>query len=114
MILAVPGPLRDGLHALMFAMPQIGSIMEMSNLQTALGTTNGQIPSLIILDAELTEGDLSQTIQLVKAQWSEARCIFLANDVQQQQEAESAGIDAALLKGVPPASITATVARLLA
>jgi DNA-binding NarL/FixJ family response regulator len=112
-ILANPGPLRDGLHALMFAMPQIGSITEMNDLQMALGTTSEQLPSLVILDAELTRGDVLDAMQLIKATWSQARCIFLANDVRQQQEAESAGVDAALLKGVPPISITATVVRLL-
>ena len=112
-ILANPGPLRDGLHALMFAMPQIGSITEMNDLQMALGTISEQLPSLVILDAELIKGNLSKAMELVKARWSQARCILLANDVREQQEAESAGVDAALLKGVPPTSITATVVRLL-
>lgn len=114
MILANPGPLREGLHALMFAMPQIGSITEVSDLQAALGTTNEQFPSLVILDAELTRGDVLDAIRLIRATWSQARCIFLANDVRQQAEAESAGVDAVLLKGVSPASITETVGRLLA
>jgi DNA-binding NarL/FixJ family response regulator len=114
MILANPGPLRDGLHALIFAMPQIESITEASDLQLTPGTSSEHHPSVVILDAELTRGNVPSVMQLVKARWSQARYIVLANDVREQQEAESAGADAALLKGVPPSSITEAVSRLLA
>jgi DNA-binding response OmpR family regulator len=52
-------------------------------------------------------------VRQAKAKWPRARCIFLADSVQQQVEAEAAGADAVLLKGVPPAKLIATVVRLL-
>jgi hypothetical protein len=42
-----------------------------------------------------------------------ARCIFLANDVQQHQEAEAAGADAVLLEGFPAGRLVAAIVRLL-
>jgi DNA-binding NarL/FixJ family response regulator len=114
MIVANPGPLLDGLRALIFAIPQIGFVTEASDLQTAFGTSNGPYLSLIVLDADLARGEVRRLVREIKTRWSRVRCIFLANDVRQQLEAETAGVDAALLKGVPPATITATVLRLLA
>jgi DNA-binding NarL/FixJ family response regulator len=114
MIVANRGPLRDGIHALLFAMPQIESITVVNDLQVVLGSVNGKAPSLILLDADLTKGKVPLVVRQIKTRWSHSRCIFLANDVRQQSDAEGAGVDAALLKGVPPARITATVVRLLA
>ena len=115
MILANPGPLRDGIHAFLFAMPQIESITLANDVQAALGHPTGRSPSLIVLDADLmTKGDLVSTVRQIKINWPQSRSILLANDVWQQMEAETAGIDAVLLKGAPPARITATVVRLLA
>jgi len=41
------------------------------------------------------------------------RCIALADDVHQQQEAEAAGADVVLLKGFPAARLIATIEGLL-
>ena len=114
MILASPGPLQDGLHALLFAMPQIETVKLADDLQTALGHPNGRYPSLIVLDADLAKGNVPSVVRQIKVRWPHSLSIFLANDVKQQLEAEDAGTDAALLKGSPPARITATVVRLLA
>ena len=53
------------------------------------------------------------TVRRAKARWPQARCILLANDVQQHQEAEAAGADAVLLKGFPAARLVATIVGLL-
>jgi DNA-binding NarL/FixJ family response regulator len=52
-------------------------------------------------------------VRRAKAKWPQARCIFLADSVQQQYEAEAAGADAVLLKGVSSTRLIATIVKLL-
>ena len=113
LIVAKPGPLRDGLRALMIAMPQIGAVDEVNDFSSALKMVFEHRPTLVLLDVGLISGDTWMTIRRAKARWPKARCILLADDVQQHQEAEAAGADAVLLKGFPAARLVATMVRLL-
>jgi DNA-binding NarL/FixJ family response regulator len=113
LIVAKPGPLRDGLQALMAAMPQIEAAYEVNDFASALEMTSACCPTLVLLDCGLNGGDTWMTVRRAKARWPQARCVFLANDVQQHQEAEAAGADAVLLKGFPAARLAATIVRLL-
>jgi DNA-binding response OmpR family regulator len=114
LIVAKPGPLRDSLQALMAAMmPQIEAAYEVNDLASALEMTFACCPTLVLLDCGLNGGDGWMTVRRAKAKWPQARCVFLANDVQQHQEAEAAGADAVLLKGFPAAGLVATIVGLL-
>lgn len=113
LIVAKPGPLRDGLRALLTAMPQIGAVDMASDLPSALRTVFEHSPALVLLDSDLTNGKVWLTVRRAKAKWPRAWCIFLANDLQQHQEAEAAGADAVLLKGFPAARLVAMIVRLL-
>lgn len=113
LIVAKPGPLRDGLRALLTAMPQIGAVDMASDVPSALRTVFEHSPTLVLLDSDLTNGEVWLTVRRAKAKWPQAWCIFLANDLQQHQEAEAAGADAVLLKGFPPARLVAMIVRLL-
>jgi DNA-binding NarL/FixJ family response regulator len=113
LIVAKPGPLRDSLQALMAAMPQIEAAYEVNDLASSAEMTFACGPTLVLLDCSLNGGDTWMAVRRAKAKWPQARCILLANDVQQHQEAEAAGADAVLLKGFPAASLVATIVRLL-
>jgi DNA-binding NarL/FixJ family response regulator len=113
LIIARPGPLRDGLQALLTAMPQIDTVEWACDLSSALDMTSEHCPALVFLDAGTAGSEISLTLRRAKAKWPQAQCMFLANDVQQQREAEDASADAALLKGFPAAKLVATIAGLL-
>jgi DNA-binding NarL/FixJ family response regulator len=113
LIVAKPGPLRDSLQALIAAMPQIEAAYEVNDLASALEITVTCCPTLVLLDCGLNGGDSWMVVRRAKAKWPEARCVFLANDAQQHQEAEAAGADAVLLKGFPAAGLVATIVGLL-
>lgn len=115
LIVAKPGPLRDSLQALMAAMPQIEAAYEVNDLVSSAEAemTFACGPTLVLLDCSLNGGDTWMVVRRAKTRWPQARCVFLANDVQQQQEAEAAGADAVLLKGFPAARLVATMVRLL-
>jgi DNA-binding NarL/FixJ family response regulator len=113
LIVAQPGPLPDGLRALLIAMPQVDAVKEVCDLSSALGMAFKRAPTLVLLDSGLAGSAIWLAVRQVKAKWPRARCIFLADGVQQQYEADAAGADAVLLKGVLPSRLIATVVRLL-
>ena len=113
LIVARPGPLRDGLQALMTAIPQIDAVREMDDVSSALRVVFERSPALVVLDSNLAGSEVWMTVRRARARWPQARCIFLADNVQQHQEAEAAGVDAVLLKGFPAAKLIATIVRLL-
>jgi CheY-like chemotaxis protein len=113
LIVANPGPLRDGLRALLIAMLEVHAVEEACDLPSALKMALGRPPALVVLDSGLAGSEIWLAARQAKAKWPQAQCIFLVNSVKEQSEAEAAGADAVLLKGVPPAKLIATIVRLL-
>jgi hypothetical protein len=70
-------------------------------------------PALVFVDSNPTEGQIRGTIGRIKARWPQAGLIFLANDVNQQQEARAAGADEVLLRGFPAVRLIAIIVKLL-
>ncbi len=101
LIAARPGPLRSGLWAMLTMMPQIESVKQVSDASAVLSMVKEHGPSLVLLDGGLLRDGVSSVVRMIKENGSPSRCLVLANDVQQQREAESAGADMALLKGFP-------------
>jgi len=113
LIVAKPGPLRDGLQALLIAMPQVDAVEQVCDLSSALEVALERSPALVLLDSGLAGSGIRPAVRQAKAKWPQARSIFLADSVQQQCEAEAVGADAVLLKGTPPDRLVATIVRLL-
>jgi DNA-binding NarL/FixJ family response regulator len=113
LIITKSGPLRDGLWALLTAMHQVDTVEWVCDLSSALGMTSEHFPALVLLDSGLAGSEISLAVRHAKAKWPQAQCIFLADDVQQQREAEAASADAVLLKGFPAAKLVTTIAGLL-
>jgi DNA-binding NarL/FixJ family response regulator len=113
LIVVKPGPLRDGLQALLIAMPQVDAVEQMCDVSSALEAALERPPALVLLDSGLAGSGIRPTLRQAKARWPQARSIFLADSVQQQCEAETVGADAVLLKGTPPERLVATIVRLL-
>ena len=113
LIIAQPGPLRDGLDALVGTMPQIGTVDIVGDVESAFGLRFNQGPALVLLDAELTKDNVWLAVRRVKRKWPQARTIILAGNVEQQESAEAAGADVVLLEGLPAGRLVAAIVRLL-
>ncbi len=113
MIIARPGPLRDGLHALVDTMPQVAGVDIVSDVDSALKTEWDRGPAVVLLDVSLTDDKVWLSVRRVKLRWPRARTIILAGSVQQQDEAEAGGADVVLLKGFPAGRLVAAIVRLL-
>lgn len=111
LIVAKPGPLREGVQALMGAMPQVGTICEIDDLSSMLITDADDCPGLVLLSCG--KGVVSSMVEQVKARWPQARCVTLVSSVEQQQEAKLAGVDAVVLNGLPAQKLLETIAEVL-
>ena len=108
-----PGPLQNGLVALMTTMPQVNAVIVAEEAASALRMIADHLPTLVLLEMALPGEGTATLLKQIKATWPLTRCIVLANDVRQQQEAEAAGADVVLLKGFPAARLIAAIERLL-
>lgn len=113
LIIAQPGPLRDGLHALVGTMPQIGTVDVIGDLESAFVPTFNQCPALVLLDGHLTEDKAWLVVRRVRRKWPRARTIVLVGNVEQQEASEAAGADVVLLHGLPAGRLVAAIVRLL-
>jgi DNA-binding NarL/FixJ family response regulator len=113
LIVARPGPLRNGLQALMTTMPQIEILAETADPSALLRMGAGNQPDVVLLDASLPEDQVWSALGRIKAEQSQTRSIVLVEDSQQQQKAQAAGADVVLIQGTPAGQLIAAIEGIL-
>jgi DNA-binding NarL/FixJ family response regulator len=113
LIIARSGELRDSLEALVGTMPQIAVVDTADQIPENGEGTSHSCPELVLLVGDSFGSEIWLKVRRVKARYPRARCVVLANNVQQQQEAMAAGAHAVLLAGTPPGQLVATIVRFL-
>ena len=113
LIVAKPGPLRQGLRALVSSIPGIEVLGESGDSSSALETIGRSRPDLILVDANLPQGDAWRTLRQTKENWPQIRCVVLTDHGEQHGEARAANADAVLQKGIPAALLVQVIERLL-
>ncbi len=113
LIVTAPGSLQNGLLALMTAIPGVEVVGEASSTAAAQEMVAELKPGLLLLDGSLAGQEPWALLRQIKNEWPAIRCIALAEDVPQQEEAEASGADIALVKGFAPAQLIAAVEGLL-
>lgn len=113
LIVVRPGPLRDGVEALMASVSQIEIIGKVDAASAALRLVFEHRPDLLLLDAGLPRAETWSVMRYCRIEHPELRCIILADDAEQVREATNAGADAVFLKGFPADKFVSTVERLL-
>jgi len=113
LIVAKPGPLRNGLQALMTTMPQIEILAETTDPSALRRMGAGMQPDVVLLDASLPEDQVWAALGRIKAEWSQTRSIVLVEDSQQQQKAHAVGADVVLIQGTPAGQLIAAIEGLL-
>ena len=109
-----PCRMRDSLYFLLKTMPGIEVIGHADNSVSAIEMVSELHPVLALLDTNLPNGGAVTIVRQIKTNGTPNRCLVLAGDTQQKQEATEAGADAALLKGCSAAEIFQAIQELLA
>ncbi len=113
LIVAHPGPVRDGLRALLTAIPRVASLSEIGDASLALRVVEACCPALVLISVASPGDTVWNLLAQIKAKYPRTHSILLADDVQQQQLAQAAGADGVLLEGDPASKLSATIKRLL-
>ena len=113
LIVAHPGPVRDGLRALLTAIPQVESSKEVDDASSALRIVKEHHPALVLISTDLSGDEVWDLLRQIKAERPQTRSILLVNDVQQQRLAQAAGADGVLFEGSPASKLSATIKHLL-
>jgi DNA-binding NarL/FixJ family response regulator len=108
-----PGPLRDGLHALVATIPDVEVVGEASDASAMQRLVARFQPTLVLLDTDLFRDADWTVLGQIKAEWPETRCLALAETGEQHREAEAVDADAVLFKGFPAARFVETIVDLL-
>jgi DNA-binding NarL/FixJ family response regulator len=108
------GSLQNGLQALVMSIPQVDIIGQVEDGSQALAIIQEHHPDLVLLDTNLPNNEEWQVLEQMKTLRPETRCIVLADDVRQQQEATTLKADVVLLKGFPPAKLAETIETIIA
>jgi len=114
LIVSKPGPLRDGLHALMSTVPRIHAVDESDNAALAIKTLAKRPPTVALVSTYLSDDEVWQMLRQIKTEWPETQCVVLVNNDRELREAEVARADAVLLNGSPAVRLIAIVENLLA
>lgn len=112
-IIAPPGPLRDGLHALVGAMPQIDRVWAVGDVSAVPVTGSDPGPTLVVLDGDQAGEKVRRMVRRARVRWPQARTIVLVGTAAQHQEAELAGADGVLFQGLPAGRLVAAIVKLL-
>jgi DNA-binding NarL/FixJ family response regulator len=113
LIVVRPGPLRDGVEALMTTVSRIEIVGKVESASSALRLVLSCRPDLVLLDAGLPGDEGWNVLAHCRREHPGLRCILFADDTEQVREGRAAGADAVFLKGFPAEEIVGTVERLL-
>ncbi len=113
LIMAKPGQVRDGLRALLHAIPGV-DVVECpcddafnSDLFTEHDLT------IVLISCNLLEEGSQDALRRLRAEKPKVRFIVLTEDVEQRQLARDAGVDQVLIKGSSAEKLVETVKQLL-
>lgn len=113
LIVARPGRMRDSLLALLKSAPGISVVGQADSGASALSMIAMYRPALALLDTDLPDDQAFAVLEQTKTLEPRCRCLVLADEMRQLQDAMSAGADAVLLKGFPAARLFEVIENLV-
>jgi len=100
-----PGPLRDGLDALLYAMPEVKLVVQANDADASLDFCRQGTTDLVILEVRPGERDLVAKVPDMVALCPQVKVIALIHDEEDREPAETAGVDSVLSVGMRVAKL---------
>ena len=113
LIVARPGLVREGLQAVLSAIPGMNALEPAGDGASALDKLASHRPDLVIVDSSLPEDELRATLRNIKGQHPDVRCVVIAASPQQARALEATDADAILVEGSSAALLSTTIKTLL-
>ena len=113
LIMAKPGQVRDGLRALLHAIPGVDVVDRPCDGMLNADLLAEYNPALILVACNLLEEGARNALRRLKAQNPEICFLILVEDVEQRQLAQDTGFDHVLIKGSSAEKLAKTARELL-
>ena len=113
LIIAKLGQVRDGLRALVDAIPGVNVVDRPCDGMLNVDLLAEYNPALIVIDYNLVDTRALDALRRLKAQNAEVCFLILVEDVEQQQLAQDNGFDHVLIKGSSAEKLAETAGELL-
>ena len=108
-----PGPLRDGLNALLASMREIRLVAQAEDTDAALDFLAGHCVELAILRLEAGDRQLSETVAKMKTLCPQIQLVVLIEDEEGWQTANASGADLVLRLGMRASVIKSEIEALI-
>lgn len=112
LIVAHPGPLRDGVEALLASVPRVKVLVEEASVEGAMRKAARPV-DLLLVDGSYSEGEIRRLLKRCLATCPEMRSIVYANNARQTQQAYRLDVDAVFMTGRPADQFVRMVEELL-
>jgi DNA-binding NarL/FixJ family response regulator len=113
LIVARPGPLRDGVEALLASVPRIRVTGKVGSIESALGEAAAHSIDLLLVDGSFPEEEIRRLLARCLAAADGVRAIVIANTARQAQRAQGLEVDAVFVTGRPAHQFVGMVEGLL-
>ena len=111
-LLAVkPGPLRDGLDALLYATPEVQLVAHANDTSAALAFCQQHPTKLIIFEVRPGDRGLLATVPEMKALCPQGQVVALIHEEGDREPAEASGVDVVLIAGMRAAELKERIAE---
>jgi DNA-binding NarL/FixJ family response regulator len=105
---------RRSLKALLATWGKVGGVREASDGIEALREMEKTCPDLVVMDVTMPGMDGLTAARAIKSRWPKTRIVMLSMYPEYADEALSAGADAFVTKGEPPAQLLERLAAVAA
>lgn len=104
---------RQSLKALLATWPAVEGIREAGSGREAVSSVEEGVPDVAVLDALLPEMDGIEATRVIKERWPLIKVVVWSIDPEYEAEAQTAGADAFVTKGMPPQELLACIAAVV-
>ena len=113
LIVAHPGPLRDGMEALLASMPRVRVIGKVGSIDGAMRKAAVRHVGLLLVDASFPEQEVRRLLRRYLAAYPGMRAIVFANTIREVERAHGLEVDAVFVTGRPADQFVSMVEDLL-
>ena len=114
LVIARQGPVRDGLQAVLRALPGVIAQDPVEDEGSALDRFQEDIPGLILIDSSLPENEARAILEYAKANKPQVYCLIIVKGHLNRSGMEAAGADIVLVEGVSAERLSKTIKAALA
>ncbi len=112
LLVGKPGPLRDGLDALLYATPEVQLVAHANDTNAALEFCQQHPAKLIILEVRPGDRDILGNVQELKKLNPQGQVIALIHEEKDREPAEASGVDVVLTSGMRAAKLKEKISEI--